>query len=178
MEQAAHGAASSERDEEASLHHAHQGPASPEPPASEGVVSLRRGAHAGKAGKGSERGRLAVPPSVARALMHRLEPAARQVPHGDDMCSASPGALEPRRAQEVVEAAAERAAAVVEAEAAAAEAERRRARLDRLHGVRGLERADYQGQVAPAWLGNFRCPPTLACDLLRPAPIPLAPLAH
>jgi hypothetical protein len=149
---------SSDRDDTPRIDHADEGPTrAEERPPSQGLVRLRRCAHAAKAPKARKMGRLAVPPSVARALMQRLQPAGRQVPHGHDVVAGAL-ALEPRRAQELVEAAAERAAAVVEAEEAAAAAERRRARLDRLHGVRGLERADYQGHVAPAWLGAYLCP--------------------
>ena len=57
--------------------------------------------------------------------------------------------------EEMLEAAAERARWLVEKEAAAARADSKRAWGDMRHGEKGVEHADYSGQVAPGWLGTL-----------------------
>mmetsp|Transcript_32287 Transcript_32287/g.52025 ORF Transcript_32287/g.52025 Transcript_32287/m.52025 type:complete len:247 (-) Transcript_32287:134-874(-) len=57
--------------------------------------------------------------------------------------------------QDILENAAEQAKGLIKAETEAAEADRKRSWTHRHQGVRGVEHADFQGQVRPAWLGKL-----------------------
>ena len=124
--------------------------------------------HQGWIVKRNKPGALAVPRRLAERVNEALQ--VRAADHGSCQTQTSPAAsaLTPphagtshietacawqRSVEERVQAAGMRAHYVIEQERTALDQDRKRAWQDRQHGVRGPERADYHGHVAPAWLG-------------------------